>query len=44
MFDVARSTMINFIKTRKLDITKDVESVFNPKNSADADAEPKESN
>ena len=43
MFDVARSTMINFIKTRKLDITKDDGSIFNPKNSGDADAEPKES-
>ena len=31
IFNVARSTMINFIKTRELDITKKDGSLFNPK-------------
>ncbi len=44
IFNVARSTMINFIKTRKLDITKDDGSIFNPKNAGDPDAKSKEDN
>lgn len=32
IYGVARSTLIHFIKTRKLDITKDNESIFNEKN------------
>ena len=43
IFQVARSTMINFIKTRKLDPTKDKDSLFNPKNVS-ADNENREDN
>jgi len=35
IFNVARSTMIHFIKTRNLDISKPKDSLFNENNSAD---------
>jgi len=34
IFNVARTTMVNFIKTRKLDISKRTDSLFHPKNTS----------